>query len=64
MGIEDFLTEQQLIPIVEELTSICKEGKAQEALKLIHTLIRTNQAEGVLAQFNVASVELISADSS
>ena len=57
MGMEDFLTEQELTPIVSELISICKEGNANKALKLIHSLIRTNQAEEVLAQFNVASGE-------
>jgi FlaA1/EpsC-like NDP-sugar epimerase len=57
MGMEDYLTEQELAPIVEELISICKEGNAQKALMLINALIRTNQAEEVLAQFNVASGE-------
>ena len=57
MGMEDFLAEQELTPIVAELISICKEGNAQKALNLIHSLIRTNQAVEVLAQFNVASGE-------
>ena len=57
MGMEDFLAEQELTPIVAELISICKEGNADKALKLIHALIRTNQAVEVLAQFNVASGE-------
>ena len=57
MGMEDFLAEQELTPIVAELISICKEGNADKALKLIHSLIRTNQAVEVLAQFNVASGE-------
>ena len=57
MGMEDFLTEQELAPIVAELISICKEGNAKKALNLIHSLIRTNQAEEVLAQLNVASGE-------
>jgi FlaA1/EpsC-like NDP-sugar epimerase len=57
MGMEEFLTEQELAPIVEELISICKEGNAQKALKLIQALIRTNQAEELLAQLNVASGE-------
>jgi hypothetical protein len=53
MGMEDFLTEQELTPIVAELINICKVGNAQKALKLIHSLIRMNQAEEVLAQFNI-----------
>ena len=57
MGMEDFLAEQKLTQIVAELISICKEGNADKALKLIHALIRTNQAVEVLAQFNVASGE-------
>ena len=57
MGMEDFLAEQELTPIVAGLISICKEGNADKALKLIHSLIRTNQAEEVLAQLNVASGE-------
>jgi FlaA1/EpsC-like NDP-sugar epimerase len=57
MGMEDFLTEQELTPIVAELISICKEGNAEKTLKIIHSLIRTNQAEEVLAQLNVASGE-------
>ena len=57
MGMEDFLAEQELTPIVAELISICKEGNADKALNLIHSLIRTNQAVEVLAQFNVASGE-------
>jgi FlaA1/EpsC-like NDP-sugar epimerase len=57
MGMEDFLTEQELKPITAELISICKEGNAQKALKLIHALNRTNQAEEVMAQLNVASGE-------
>ena len=57
MGMEDFLTEQELTPIVAALISICKEGNANKALKHIHSLIRTNQAEDVLAQFNVVSGE-------
>jgi hypothetical protein len=64
MGMEDFLAEQKLTPIVAELISICKEGNADKALNLIHSLIRTIQAVEVLAQFNVASGEWISADSS
>jgi FlaA1/EpsC-like NDP-sugar epimerase len=55
MGMEDFLAEQKLTPILEELISTCKEGNNQKALKLIHALIRTNQAEEVKAQLNVAS---------
>ena len=57
MGMEDFLTEQELAPMVAELISICKEGNAEKTLKLIHALIRTNQAEEVMAQLNVASGE-------
>ena len=57
MGMEDFLAEQELTPIVAELISISKEGNADKALKLIHSLILTNQAVEVLAQFNVASGE-------
>jgi FlaA1/EpsC-like NDP-sugar epimerase len=57
MGMEDFLNEQQLTPLVENLISICKEDNAQKALMLIYSLIRTNQAEVVLSQFNVASGE-------
>ena len=57
MGMEDFLAEQELTPIAAELISICKEGNADKALKVINSLIRTNQAEEVLAQFNVASGE-------
>jgi FlaA1/EpsC-like NDP-sugar epimerase len=57
MGMEDFLTEQELKPIIEELISICNEGNSEKALKLVHALIKTNQAEKVLAQFNLASGE-------
>ena len=57
VGMEDFLTEQELAPIVAELISVCTEGNAQKARILIHSLIRTNQAEEVLAQFNDASGE-------
>jgi len=57
MGMEDFLNEQQLISIVEELISMCIKGNADKALKLIHSLIRSNQTAEVLDQFNVASGE-------
>ena len=56
MGMEDFLTKQELTLVVEELLSMCKEGNAQKALKRIHSLIQTNQAEKVLAHFNVAEL--------
>jgi FlaA1/EpsC-like NDP-sugar epimerase len=55
MGMEDFLTEHVLTPIVEVLIGICKEGKANEALELIHSLIRMNQAEEAFSKFNLAS---------
>jgi hypothetical protein len=55
MGMEDFLPAQELKTLIEELIGVCKEGKSDEAFKLIHTLIRKNQTEEVLDQFNVAS---------
>jgi FlaA1/EpsC-like NDP-sugar epimerase len=55
MGMEDFLPAQELKTLIEELIGICKEGHSEQALKLIHSLIRMNQTEGVLDQFNVAS---------
>ena len=57
MGMENFLTEQVLTQSVAELISICKEGNADKALKLIHPLVRTYQAEEIMAQFKVASGE-------
>jgi FlaA1/EpsC-like NDP-sugar epimerase len=64
MGKEKFLPEKLLMPMVEELTALCKEGNASESFRLLNSLILTNYSKEVLAQFNVASGELISADSS
>jgi FlaA1/EpsC-like NDP-sugar epimerase len=57
MGMEDFLPAQVLTTLIEELIAVCKEGNAQKALKLIHSLIGLNQTAEVLDQFNVASGE-------
>ena len=57
MGMEDFLLAQVLTPFIQELIGVCKEGKSDQAFKLIHSLIRMNQTEEVLDQFNVASGE-------
>jgi FlaA1/EpsC-like NDP-sugar epimerase len=57
MGMEDFLPAQVLTPFIEELIGACKEGKSDQAFKLIHSLIQMNQTEEVLDQFNVASGE-------
>jgi FlaA1/EpsC-like NDP-sugar epimerase len=55
MGMEDFLPAQELKTLIEELIGVCKEGKSDQAFKLIHSLIRKNQTEEILDQFNVAS---------
>jgi FlaA1/EpsC-like NDP-sugar epimerase len=55
MGMEDFLPEQMLKTLIEELICICKEGNANHALKLIYSLIQTNQSEEELDPINVAS---------
>jgi FlaA1/EpsC-like NDP-sugar epimerase len=55
MGMEEFLPAQVLTKFIEELIGVCKEGKSDQAFKLIHSLIRMNQTEEVLDQFIVAS---------
>jgi FlaA1/EpsC-like NDP-sugar epimerase len=55
MGMEDFLPAKVLTKFIDELIGVCKEGNSEQAFKLIHSLIRMNQTEGVLDQFNVAS---------
>ena len=40
MGIEDFLPEQELVKLVEKLICVCNERKANQASKLINSLIR------------------------
>jgi FlaA1/EpsC-like NDP-sugar epimerase len=57
MGIEDFLPAQLLTTLIDELICVCKDGNYEQAFKLIYSLIRMNQAEEVLDQFNVASGE-------
>ena len=57
MGMEDFLPAQVLNTFIEELIVVCKEGNSEQAFKLIHSLIRKNQTEEILDQFNVASGE-------
>ena len=53
MGKEDFLPGQVLIPMVEELLVVCKEGNASESYRLLNSLIRINKSKEVLAQSNV-----------
>jgi FlaA1/EpsC-like NDP-sugar epimerase len=55
MGMEYFLPAQELKTLIEELIGVCKEGKSDQASKLIHSLIRMNQTVEVLDQFIVAS---------
>jgi FlaA1/EpsC-like NDP-sugar epimerase len=55
MGMEDFLPVPVLTKFIEELIFLCKEGNSNQTFKLIHSLIRTNHTEELLAQFNVAS---------
>jgi FlaA1/EpsC-like NDP-sugar epimerase len=57
MGMEDFLPAQELKTLIEKLIAVCKEGKSDQAFKLIHSLVRKNQTEEILDQFNVASGE-------
>jgi FlaA1/EpsC-like NDP-sugar epimerase len=57
MGMEDFLPEQMLKTLIEKLICICKEGNANHALKLINSLVRTNQSEEELNPINVASCD-------
>jgi FlaA1/EpsC-like NDP-sugar epimerase len=48
MGIEDFLPEQDMVKLVEELINACKENNANKAFRLIHTLIKIHQTEASL----------------
>jgi FlaA1/EpsC-like NDP-sugar epimerase len=45
MGMEDFLPEQVLTPLVEKLICFCKDGNANQAYKAIYLLIEFNQSE-------------------
>jgi FlaA1/EpsC-like NDP-sugar epimerase len=54
MGMEDFLTEQVLTTLIEELIYACKEGNANYAFKFVNSLIRINQGTEILDKFNVA----------
>jgi FlaA1/EpsC-like NDP-sugar epimerase len=55
MGMEDYLTDQVLAALVEELISVCKEGESSQALELVNSLIRMKYTEDILDQINVAS---------
>jgi FlaA1/EpsC-like NDP-sugar epimerase len=57
MGREEFLPDQVMTTLLEELVAICKEGSSQQASKLIHLLIRMNCTQELLDQFKVASGE-------
>jgi FlaA1/EpsC-like NDP-sugar epimerase len=50
MGMEDFLPEQVLTKLIEELISVCKKGNSYEAFKLIKSLIQNNHTEQLLDQ--------------
>jgi FlaA1/EpsC-like NDP-sugar epimerase len=43
MGLEDFLPEQELANLVEELINTCKENNPDKAYRLIHALIKIHQ---------------------
>jgi FlaA1/EpsC-like NDP-sugar epimerase len=60
MGMEDFLFEQVLTPLIEELIHICKEGNSKKASELINSVIRINKGTGVINEFIVASRDRIS----
>jgi FlaA1/EpsC-like NDP-sugar epimerase len=55
MGMEDFLPEQVLKELIEELISACKVGNSDQAFKLINSLIRVTHTEEILDQFDTAS---------
>jgi FlaA1/EpsC-like NDP-sugar epimerase len=55
MGMEDFLTEQVLTTLIEELMCACKEGNADHAFKLVNSIIRINKSEERLDPIDVAS---------
>ena len=56
MGMEDFVPEQVLSSLIEELICACKEGNANQGFKLVNSIIRVTQIEEKLDTFEIASV--------
>lgn len=54
MGMEDFLHQEALSPLVEKLIALCRVANSNQAYSHINSIIRINHFEGASAHFNSA----------